>query len=66
MIRKCVGRRRQEPRDFKCNALVYRCEACGAVGCRNNDCSGQNFAPDGRCMKCGATAMWWSKAFVSG
>jgi hypothetical protein len=66
MVKQCSGQRRQGRCEFECNALVYRCEECGAVGCRNNDCSSQNFKPDGRCMKCDAVATWWSRTFVPG
>ena len=48
MVKKCTGQRRHGRSAVPCNSLVYRCEKCGAVGCRNNDCSSQNFKPDGR------------------
>ena len=66
MIKKCTGQRRQGRSAVPCNSLVYRCEKCGAVGCRNNDCSSQNFKPDGKCMECNATMTWWSRTFVPG
>ena len=39
-----------------CNGTMYKCTACGAVGCRQtyeNRCSGQAFDVKFRCLKCG-------------
>ena len=41
-----------------CNEYVYTCKKCGSGGCRNRDCSNQNFDPgNGRCHSCGQSGL---------
>ena len=49
----CQG---QHKKRIVCNRVVYRCKACGAAGCDQNqqaECKGQNFL-HGKCLKCGS------------
>ena len=41
----------------KCNATMYKCSKCGAIGCRgghNGNCPNQTFEGN-VCLQCGAT-----------
>lgn len=37
----------------QCRGQEYKCSKCGAVGCKNDGCSGQNFEGN-KCKKCGS------------
>jgi len=41
-----------------CNGTVYKCTACGAMGCRqtkSGNCTQQGFSVSFTCLKCGVT-----------
>lgn len=39
-------------KSFICGSAICRCTKCGAIGCRNANCSNQRFSA-GKCLMCG-------------
>ncbi|WP_372524394.1 hypothetical protein [Piscinibacter sp.] len=51
----CSGERKGSR--LPCRGSLYKCSACGQVGCRqtqNDACTTQGFSAAGRCLHCGA------------